>query len=182
MSSERRAASSRMVGASALGGVLAAMALAGCALPAASSRSPPPTPSEVPVSITPSESVPGADTWGPLAVIPGEASADTALTRGTLRITDSCVFLEERGEPVLLLWPADRSIWDAEQRTITFANFDGTTATIGDGQPVALGGGGGSVAESGVSVEEWLAQMHWVARPAEECPLDPYWAVGDVRP
>jgi heat shock protein HslJ len=118
--------------------------------------------------------------WGPLAVIPPQDGADTARTEGTLRITDTCVFLEEGGGPVLLLWPADRTTWDAEQRTITFANFDGTTATVGDGQSVVLGGGGGGSAESGVATEVWVAGMTWVARPVDGCPLDPYWGVGDV--
>jgi heat shock protein HslJ len=119
--------------------------------------------------------------WGPLAVIPPQDGADTARTEGTLRITDTCVFLEERGGAVLLLWPADRTTWDAEQRTITFANFDGTTATVADGQPVVLGGGGGSSAESGVTSGAWVAGMTWVAPPVDGCPLDPYWGVGDVR-
>ena len=133
---------------------------------------------EISASVVPT---PGPEAWGPLAVIPPQDGADTARTEGTLRITDTCVFLVERGGPVLLLWPADRTTWDAEQRTITFANFDGTTATVGDGQPVVLGGGGGSSAESGVTTGAWVAGMTWVARPADGCPLDPYWGVGDVR-
>lgn len=63
-------------------------------------------------------------------------------------------------------------------RTITFANFDGTSVTVGDGTAVVLGGGGGSSAESGVTADAWLANMTWVARPADGCPVDPHWAVG----
>ena len=123
-----------------------------------------------------------ADTWGPLAVIPPQDGADTARTEGTLRITNTCVFLAEQGGgPVLLLWPADRVAWNAGDRKITFANFDGTGVTVGDGESVTLGGGGGNSAESGVTPEAWLAGMTWVARPADGCPLDPYWGVGDLR-
>lgn len=162
-----------------LGALLAAI-VAGCASPGPSPFFPSTLPSTPPTE-EPSESQSAAVNWGPLAVVPGEDSADTARTEGTLRITDTCVFVVERGGPVLLMWPADRTTWDAAQRTITFANFDGTSATVRDGGSVVLGGGGGSSAESGMEIQVWLAQMHWVARPKGGCPLDPYWAVGDLR-
>lgn len=180
MSSERASRACRSGRSITVLGALLAI-VAGCASPGVSSSlpstSPPPSPTEVP-----SESQPATINWGPLAVVPGEDSADTARTEGTLRITDGCVSLFERGGPVLLLWPADRTTWDPEQKTITFANVDGTTATVGDGASVVLGGGGGSSAESGMKIEVWLAQLHWVAPPADGCLLDPYWAVGDLRP
>jgi len=165
--------------------VLVALAVVGCATP-------PPAPSAVPTATVPpsatpvesgipSESAPGPVIWGPLAVIPGGDSADTARTTGTLTITDQCVFLKERGGPVLLLWPANRTAWNAGDRTITFVNLDGSSFTVEDGAAVALGGGGGSSVETGVRPEVWLARMTWVARPAATCPLDPYWSVGDVR-
>jgi hypothetical protein len=168
------------------GGLLAAIIAAACGSPTPSST-PSPTsfpsrpPSSTPASASPSPSPEAAERWGPLAVIPAQDGADTARTEGTLRITNTCVFLAERGGDVLLLWPADRVTWDAGERTITFANFDGTDVTVGDGESVVLGGGGGSSAESGVTAEVWLTQMTWVARPADGCPLDPYWGVGDLR-
>lgn len=82
---------------------------------------------------------------------------------------------------MLLIWPANRTAWNAAERTITFEDLDGSNVTVEDGTAVALGGGGGSSAESGVRPEVWLERMTWVARPAATCPLDPYWGVGDVR-
>lgn len=61
--------------------------------------------------VTPSGS---GGTWGPLAVVPPQDGADTARTEGTLRITDTCVFLDGPGGPVLLVWPADRTSWYAQ--------------------------------------------------------------------
>lgn len=119
-----------------------------------------------------------ADKWGPLAVIAPQDGADTARTEGTLRITDACVFLNTPGGPRLLVWPADRTTWDAQTRTITFANFDGSTMSAGDGTPVVLGGSGDSNDESGTTTEAWLARTRWVAPPAASCPVESRWWVG----
>ena len=119
--------------------------------------------------------------WGPLAVIPPQDGADAARTEGTLRITDECVHVEWRGELTFLFWPADRTIWDAESRAIVFRNFDGTVVTVRDGDNVVLGGGGDSAAESGVTGEEWISRMRWVAPPAGSCLIDQRWAVGAVE-
>jgi len=120
------------------------------------------------------------DAWGPLAVIPAQAGADTARTEGRLRITDTCVFLESGGTIQLLIWPVNRTMWDAQLRAITFMNFDGTIVTVSDGEHVVLGGGGDSTAESGVTGEEWVGRMKWVAPPAASCSLDSRWGVGAV--
>jgi hypothetical protein len=117
-------------------------------------------------------------TWGPLAVVPPQGGADTARTEGTLRITDTCVSLDGPGGSSLLVWPADRTTWNAQTRAITFANFDGSTVSAGDGTPVVLGGSGDSKDESGTTTEAWLARTPWVARPADSCPLDSRWWVG----
>ena len=119
--------------------------------------------------------------WGPLAVIPPQDGADTARTEGTLRITDACVHVEWRGQLTFLFWPADRTIWDAEARAITFRNFDGTFATVSDGDSVVLGGSGDSAAESGITDEQWVSSMRWVAPPAASCSLDQRWGVGGVE-
>ena len=116
--------------------------------------------------------------WGPLAVVPPQEGADTARTEGTLRITDSCVFLDGPGGPELLVWPADRTTWNAQTRTITFANFDGSTVSAGDGTAVVLGGSGDSTDESGTTSQEWLARTPWVAAPAASCPVESWWWVG----
>ncbi len=116
--------------------------------------------------------------WGPLAVVPPQDGADTARTEGTLRITDACAFLDQRGGPSLLVWPADRTTWDGQTRTITFANFDGSTVSARDGMSVVLGGSGDSNDESGTTTEAWLARTPWVQPPAPSCPAESRWWVG----
>ena len=140
--------------------------------PPATLLAPPATPVEPPV--TP------VHAWGPLAVIPPQGGADTGRAEGTLRITGTCVLLESGGTILLLIWPADRTMWDAELRAITFMNYDGAIVTVSDGDHVVLGGGGDSAAESGVTGEEWVRRMTWVVPPASSCPLDERWGVGAV--
>jgi hypothetical protein len=137
----------------------------------------PTSPSTTPSVVLTASPAPGS-TWGPLAVVPPQDGADTARTEGTLRITDACVFLVTTGGPVLLVWPADRTTWNPQARTVAFANFDGSTVTVGDGTTVVLGGGGDNDDESGTTTEAWLARTQWVARPAASCPLDSRWWVG----
>lgn len=168
-------------------GLIVAIVAAGCGglvesttpvLPG-TSRSPAPTPN-LTARAAPSESPSSAGVWGPLAVVPPQDGADTARTEGTLRITGTCVFLVERGGPVVLIWPADRTTWNVESRTITFANFDGSTVSAGDGTRVVLGGSGDSNEEAGTTTEDWLARMTWVAPPDAACPLDARWWVGGL--
>jgi len=138
--------------------------------------------SSVPPSSEPSAS--SAIAWGPLAVFAPQDGADTARNEGTLRITDSCVTLERLGEVTLLTWPADRTTWDGASRTITFENFDGTVVTVADGDVVVVGGsgsGGESEGEPGLSTEEYLDRIDWVAPPASSCPLDERWGVGALN-
>jgi len=119
--------------------------------------------------------------WGPLAVIPPQDGTDLARNEGTLRITDTCVYLESPGgELWLLFWPADRTRWSWDSRSITFENFDGSVVTVGDGDHVVLGGGGDSEAESGISADEWLRRMEWVEAPTSTCSLDRRFRVGVV--
>jgi hypothetical protein len=120
--------------------------------------------------------------WGPLAVIPPQDGADTARAEGTLLIADACVYLVFRGRDTLLFWPADRTRWNEQARTITFSNFDGTVATASDGDAVVLGGGGDSAAESGVSGREWVSRMVWVAPPDPTCSAEVRWGVGEMKP
>jgi hypothetical protein len=124
---------------------------------------------------------PGASrAWGPLAVV-SQTGGDEALNTGTLRITETCVVLETAGgESELLVWPADRTRWDASAGTIGFTNADGIGLSLHDRQLVSLGGGGDGTAESGVSGEEWMARVDWVAPPDLSCPLEIRWWVNDV--
>lgn len=96
-------------------------------------------------------------------------------------ITDACVYLVSRGEKTLLFWPADRTRWNEETRAITFSNFDGTVVTVTDGDAVVLGGGGDSTAESGISGQEWVRRITWVAPPDPSCSAEERFGVGVVE-
>ena len=155
-------------------GLLAAWVAGGCAAvlptPVAPSLSSAtvalPTPSVDPsariaVDISPAAS----GNWGPLAVIPPQDGSDSAPTQGTLRITDTCVFLDGQDEPMLLLWPADQTRWDEGTRAVTFGNVDGTAVVVKDGAVVVLGGSGDRSEESGIAPEVWLQDTRKWTRP-----------------
>jgi len=95
-----------------------------------------------------------------------------------LLITDRCVYLVAKGEKPLLFWPADRTRWNEEARGILFSNFDGTVVTASDGDAVAVGGGGDSEAESGISGPVWASGMIWVAPPDPSCSAQLRFGVG----
>jgi hypothetical protein len=116
--------------------------------------------------------------WGPLAVVPGAGSGMEALIQGTLRITADCVFLNEQGDDVLLVWPADRTTWTAETGTISFARDDGQTVSLADGDEVTFGGGGSSVDEGDMEAEDWVAAIEWVSEPLPACVTDTRWSIG----
>lgn len=148
----------------------------------------PPAPSASPANVettTPSVDSPASpsanDGFGPLAVIRAPDGTDTALTQGTLRVTKDCVLLETTSGLELLVWPADRTTWDAKTAQVGFTNFDGTIVQAGDGTRVRVGGGGSSNGEDGTTSQAWLAQMAWVQRPASSCPLASRWFVGGLE-
>lgn len=123
----------------------------------------------------------GPQPRGPLAVMQMSGGMD-ALTTGVLRVTDWCVLLETAGgELELLVWPADRTRWDAATGTVRFTNPPlGPEFTLQDGQAVSLGGGGDSTDEGGVTAAEWVASIDWVAEPDSSCPMDIRWYVSSV--
>lgn len=131
-------------------------------------------------SVPPQASSSATSPWGPLAVVPPQAGADQARTEGLLNISEHCVLLDTGGGPELLLWSADRTVWNPETKTITFTNFDGTKFSANDGTAVVLGGSGDSNEESGVSTAVWLARTLWVAPPDLSCPLETRWWVGAI--
>ena len=117
--------------------------------------------------------------WGPLAVLESDGY-DLARTEGTIRITDTCVLLENGDEVALLIWPADRTRWNASDGTIEFETLSGRTVTLASGQRVALGGGGWSAAEaSNPDHEALLAGIDWISAPDPACPTDTWWGVGE---
>ena len=122
----------------------------------------------------------GPADWGPLAVMHAAGGMD-ALSTGTLRITATCVLLETAGgESELLVWPADRTRWDDASASVVFTESDGTETALRDGQLVSLGGGGDSTLEGGISGEEWVASIDWVAAPDPSCPMETRWFVSAV--
>jgi hypothetical protein len=104
-----------------------------------------------------------------------------ALGGGRLRITEDCVFLQREGDDVLVVWPADRTIWKPGSRTITFEDADAGTVTLADGDQVVTGGGNGGTHLRDSSAEEWAADFKWVSPPAEECLTDVWWILGGIR-
>jgi hypothetical protein len=114
--------------------------------------------------------------WGPLALV--DATGDTARTEGTVRITDECVLLDTGGETQLLVWPADRSRWNRDDRTISFTSLAGVELFVASDQFVVLGGGGSSAAEDG---ERWADRIDWARRPAPACVTDSAWFVSDIQ-
>lgn len=124
--------------------------------------------------------LPAPTPWGPLAVVAGDGSGDLALIEGILKVSDECVLLHERGEDVLLVWPADRTSWDPDTKTINYESTDGAATTLRDGDLVTFGGGGSSVNEDGIGDEEFIASVDWVAEPAPSCVVDTRWFVGDL--
>lgn len=123
---------------------------------------------------------PDGGRWGPLAVTPADGGGGEALIQGMLQVTDECVLLDEQGEDVLLAWDVDQVTWNADERTITFENGDGTT-TVADGDHVRLSGGGSSVEEGGAPPEQWAEGIDWISEPAPSCLTDTRWSVGDVE-
>lgn len=120
-------------------------------------------------------------TWGPLAVMATNDGME-ARNEGNLVLTDRCAFLERGGERALLVWPADQTNWSPATGEISFRRSTGEVMTMRDGEPIVLGGGGSSLAEDGLTGEQWADRLNWVAAPAPTCLVDVRWLVSDVMP
>lgn len=110
--------------------------------------------------------------WGPLAVTP--STGDDARTEGVIRVTPECVLIDADGELTLLVWPADRTMWDSAAHQVSFRRETGEVLTIGDGESVVLGGGWSSRAQD--------SEVEWIAPPAASCVTPGRWYVSDVLP
>jgi hypothetical protein len=151
--------------------------VAGC-----QSATPTPTAPASASGVAPSAALPSpASVWGPLAVIPPQDGTDTSFTVGMLDITGKCVYLVANGDRTFLFWPSNRTRWIPDTRSISFANFDGTSATASDGDAVSIMGGGDSTAESGLSGEQWASRMVWVAPPDPSCDAELRWGAGGLK-
>ena len=118
--------------------------------------------------------------WGPLTVVDGDGSGDLALMVGNIVISGDCVLLDERGEWVLLVWPEGRTVWDQETGAVRYTGRDGAVATLRHGDAVSFGGGGSSRLEGGLSADDFLTSIEWVAEPQLDCVADTRWFVGDL--
>lgn len=164
---------SRAVSLMTLGAVASLTLVMGCTTGAGT------TPAPVTSDPGASTSSPMPVDWGPLAVGTWGTGAE-ALVSGTLRITDTCVYLEAAGSrDAIIVWNADRTTWLAEQQAIEYRSPDGATVVLADGDEVAFGGGGDSTAESGIDGDAWIAATTWVARPDRSCPIEVRWFVNE---
>jgi hypothetical protein len=126
---------------------------------------------------------PGGEVWGPLAVA-NLLEAPAARIEGTLELTERCAFLIDlEGVRQVVVWPSDRTTWNAETRTITLRRLlTAETVELREGDQIEFGGGGSSVVEGGLSGDEWAAGFDWVAPPVPECVTDVRWVLSDAGP
>lgn len=126
---------------------------------------------------------------GPLAVTTVAMGGDDALTTGVVRITDECVVLETSdGGSTLLVWSSEQASWDPQERQILFRNRGGEVIVLRDGDEVGFGGSGRALSRDEASPEEWdgltwddwLPTIDWVAAPDPTCRAGSAWSVGEV--
>lgn len=99
------------------------------------------------------------------------------MTMGTVRISDTCVYLERSdGARWLLVWARDRTIWDPAERKIIHKNPTGQVVQVGDGEHVVVGGGGST--NAGPEADD--SEPAWVAPPDQSCPATTRWRVGSI--
>lgn len=121
--------------------------------------------------------------WGPLAVSESSGYGGRARIAGTMRITEQCVLLLERGdedEAVLLVWPSAHTNWDGEDMAVEFVSRSGQLTAFRDGDPAVFGGGGTFETENDQTVDEFLASVSWTSQPDRECVGDIRWFISDV--
>jgi len=105
---------------------------------------------------------------GPLAIVEPQPGSPQARTEGVLDITDECVRLvHPDGSSTLVIWFRGSVTWNATERSIAVTNPGGGDLTLRTGDPLVLGGGGGSAA----TIEN---AGSWVRRPGPAC-TPPNW-------
>lgn len=115
--------------------------------------------------------------WGPLAVAPPSVTMMEARNVGTLHVDAACVYLERKnGDRELLVWPADRTVWDPANRAISLRNQNGAALTMRDGDFVEIGGGRPG---ADVSAADYATNANWEAPPAASCLIGGVWIVGE---
>lgn len=118
------------------------------------------------------------EAWGPLAVADYEHGMEALIEGVTMRITDECVFMtsELLEQPRLLVWPASRTTWNEDTRSISLQNDDEETITVADGARVNMGGGASKI-DNFDKAEQYL---DWVSKPSPTCRSDVVWVVGSL--
>lgn len=129
------------------------------------------------------------DEWGPLAVTSGPRNGDLALATGVIRISDECVVLESAGEgSTLLVWSSEQASWDPQERQVLVRTRAGEVIGFRDGDQVGFGGSGRALSmdESspeewdGLTWDDWLPTIDWVAAPDPTCRAGSVWFIGEV--
>lgn len=128
--------------------------------------------------------------YGPLAVVDrDDEDRFEGGTQGTLRITDTCVYLERDDieHDTLLVWRSSDVEWAASTRTITFSGPAPLTGDepleLRDGNFIGVGGEPVIVeedAERPPSDDSWMDGQKWLNRPKPGCDGDPF-LVGSAR-
>ena len=91
--------------------------------------------------------------WIDLTRIPVPLDHDAEGARGVLRVDDNCTIIEglEEGPTLTVIWPLDRTTWDAQTQTV-----------IVDGQELV----DGDIVEISAAVDE----LSFLPLPRSECP------------
>lgn len=108
----------------------------------------------------------------PLAVFEGSnESTDGEAFEGVLTIADGCTFLHRSdGEPLLIAWPSEPTMWSSTEAKIGFTNPDGVVVAAADGDAVLVGGGEYDAVTTG-----------WLEAPAVTCPDGEWIAVSTLE-
>ena len=115
-------------------------------------------------------------TWGPLAVRRGEGSPAEARIEGDLIVGSRCVFLDTGGDRFLLIWPEEKTAWDADAHEVIFGEPSSGRLRLGNGHHVAFSGGGWALGDqdSPPPGEALLAPID------PSCSAGQGWFIGDL--
>jgi hypothetical protein len=105
----------------------------------------------------------GSGSGVPLAVERTDLGME-GLAHGTLTIEGACTWVVAGRDRFILVWPEERTRWDAVTAEIVFTSRDGVAKRIRNGMEVALGGGAINDTDGAA-----YTQVDWVARPAARC-------------
>jgi hypothetical protein len=105
----------------------------------------------------------GSGSVMPLAVERTDLGME-GLAHGTLTIEGPCTRVVAGRDRFVLVWPEQRTRWDAVTAEIVFTSRDGVAKRMRSGAEVALGGGAINDTDGPA-----YTQVDWVVRPAPQC-------------